>query len=327
MAAPERLASYLRTKQPHVVSSKVIRMESITIVGAPTSAGAYAPGQERAPLALREAGLIAALEARGAVVQDAGDGPLQRWAPDAAAPRAQNRALVTAAIARASESVKLGLREEGLVLLLGGDCTVGVAAISALKAMEPAAALCYLDLHADMNTPTSVIDGALDWMGMGCALGLPGAEPGVAPPGLLQPAELVLIGFDSSQASAWERTEIERLGIAVVPVDAVASDPRVAARTALGKVASAPALAVHFDVDLIDFTDAPLSENTGRNIGVTLDCAAACLAALAADRRVRIVTITELNPLHGAEDGSTLRRFIQALADALVSARTRVGTG
>jgi arginase len=293
-------------------------MRSITIVGAPTSAGAYAPGQERAPRALREAGLIAALEKRGATVQDAGDGPLQRWRPDPAAPRAQNRELVAAAIAAATESVRPVLREGSLVLLLGGDCTVGVAAFSVLKATEPAAALCYLDLHADMNTPASVVDGALDWMGNGCALGLPGAEPGVAPSGLLGPDELVLIGFDPGQASAWERAEIERLGIAVVPVDTVASDPGAAARTALATAAPAPALAVHFDVDLIDFTDAPLSENTGRNVGVTLECATACLAALAADPRVRIVTITELNPLHGAEDGSTLRRLIESLAGALV---------
>jgi arginase len=33
---------------------------TLAVIGAPSSSGAYAPGQEKAPAALREAGLIAA---------------------------------------------------------------------------------------------------------------------------------------------------------------------------------------------------------------------------------------------------------------------------
>jgi arginase len=33
-------------------------MRSVAVIGVPTSAGAFAPGQEQAPAALREAGLI-----------------------------------------------------------------------------------------------------------------------------------------------------------------------------------------------------------------------------------------------------------------------------
>jgi hypothetical protein len=33
---------------------------------------------------------------------------------------------------------------------------------------------------------------------------------------------------------------------------------------------------------------------------------------------VRVLTVTEVNPLHGAADGSTLRRFVDGLAGALV---------
>ena len=40
-------------------------MTALTVLGVPTSAGAFAPGQERAPAALREAGLLAALGERG----------------------------------------------------------------------------------------------------------------------------------------------------------------------------------------------------------------------------------------------------------------------
>jgi arginase len=40
------------------------------LLGVPTSAGAFAPGQERAPAALRDAGLLERLGEAGAKVED-----------------------------------------------------------------------------------------------------------------------------------------------------------------------------------------------------------------------------------------------------------------
>ena len=77
---------------------------------------------------------------------------------------------------------------------------------------------------------------------------------------------------------------------------------------------------MHFDVDTIDFTDAPLSENTGRNAGLSQQQAFAALTVLASDTRFSALTITELNPDHGAEDGTTLTGFIGPLAAALRTA-------
>lgn len=293
-------------------------MTRIAIIGAPTSAASYAPGQELAPAALRAAGLPAALEARGLEVRDLGDGPLQRWAPDRESPRAQNLAQAAAAVAAVNDAAGAALAAGDVPLVLGGNCTVGIGAWAALAAAEPAAALCYVDLHADLNTPASVVDGALDWMGLGCLLGVEGAAPGLAPPGILAPEQVVLVGFDPGQGTEWERTQIASLGLRVVPVEDVARDPADAAQAALVALPSdTTAIALHFDVDLVDFVDAPLSENTGRNVGVPLASALATVAALAADPRVRIVTVTELNPLHGAQDGSTLAPLVAGLADAL----------
>jgi len=42
----------------------------LDVVGAPSSAGACAPGQERAPAAIRAAGLLASLAERGVAVTD-----------------------------------------------------------------------------------------------------------------------------------------------------------------------------------------------------------------------------------------------------------------
>ena len=74
---------------------------------------------------------------------------------------------------------------------------------------------------------------------------------------------------------------------------------------------------VHFDVDVIDFSDVPLSENTGRGIGAGFDAALAALAVLAAHDALLGLTVTELNPHHGAQDGADVARLAQALAGAL----------
>jgi arginase len=40
---------------------------------------------------------------------------------------------------------------------------------------------------------------------------------------------------------------------------------------------------------------------------------------LLASKRLAALTITELNPDHGAEDGATLARFVAGLVDAIAS--------
>ena len=77
-------------------------------------------------------------------------------------------------------------------------------------------------------------------------------------------------------------------------------------------------LLVHFDVDTVDFTDLPLSENTGRNEGLSFEVALRALSELLKSERLAAVTVTEFNPDHGEVDGSTT----EALADGLVHALT-----
>ena len=57
-------------------------MKRISIIEAPSSAGAYAPGQEKAPRALLEAGLAEKLRQRGWKVDLVSDIDVYRWRPD-----------------------------------------------------------------------------------------------------------------------------------------------------------------------------------------------------------------------------------------------------
>jgi arginase len=206
--------------------------------------------------------------------------------------------------------------------VLGGDCTIEIGTVAGHLARDERAGLVYFDLHPDLNTPESVRQGALDWMGVAHMLGEPGATPERSQVGwrrpLLRDDEVLFFAYGPDQATEFERGVLERRGLERVPVGAVAGDPEGAAERVLSGFGSRfDRLLVHFDVDVIDFTDAPLSENTGRNEGLALDVAFRALAVLAASERLSALTVTELNPQHGDEEGGTLERFVDSLVACL----------
>ena len=153
-----------------------MRGRDLFILGVPSSAGAFAAGQERAPAALREAGLVERLAAAGDVL-DLGDLPEFRWRPDRAQPRAQHAAQVAETAARVRDAVAGRLGSGNGLLVLGGDCTVGLGTVAGSRLAGGRTGLVYLDMHADLNVPSSVVDGALDWMGMAHMLDVEGCLP------------------------------------------------------------------------------------------------------------------------------------------------------
>jgi arginase len=294
----------------------------LTLLGVPTSAGAFAPGQEQAPAALREAGLVDELRDRGVEVRDLGDRPVWRWRPDRERPRAQNAAAVAEIARDTARRVEAALADGGgPLLVLGGDCSIE---LGVLAGHSDSAGLVYLDLHPDLNTPESVVEGTLDWMGMAHALGVDGADPELVAVGprtpLLRDDQVVFLGYGPSEARPFELEVMDRCGLAGIPVDEVTRDPEAAAVRALEALpAGSDRLLVHFDVDVIDFNDAQLSEERVRGNGITLDAAMVALAVLARSDRLSAITVTELNPDHGDEQGEELRRFVDRLAGALAA--------
>ncbi len=293
----------------------------LVILGVPSSAGAYAAGPERGPAGLREAGLVERLAARGNVL-DLGDLPEFGWRPDREHPRAQHVARVTETAAHVRDEVAGRLAAGCRVLVLGGDCTVGVGTLAGSRLAGGRTGLVYLDMHADLNVPSSVVDGALDWMGMAHMLGVEGCLPELADLAspfvpMLDPSQVVVLGHEHSQATDWERSVIGERSIAVVAAEALRADPAAAAQHALAQLADATRVVVHLDVDVVDFVDAPLSENTGRNVGVPLAAVATALPVLLAERRTAALTVTELNPLHAASDPGCLGRLVDALVAAI----------
>jgi arginase len=294
------------------------------VIGVPTSAGAFAPGQEQAPRELRRAGLTRWLGRHGAVVRDHGDRERWRWRPDRRRPDAQNVPAVVEIVTDTARRVRAARRAGEITLVLGGDCTVGIGTVAGHVADDRSVGLVYFDSHADLNVPASVSEGALDWMGMAHMLGVDGAVPELAGAGpctpLLAPAQVVVLGWGPRSATPFEREAIARTGLRTIAADAVRTDPEAAARQARSSLeAQYDRLLVHFDVDVIDFTDVPLSENWGRNEGLAYEHAMRALAVLLASPRLAGVTVAELNPDHTEAGSGTLPRFARDLARCLAA--------
>jgi arginase len=303
----------------------------LAIIGAPSSAGAFAPGQEQAPSALREAGLVERLRSAGVAVTDYGDTPVWRWRPDRERPRAQNLPEVVSQAEATAARVREAVAAGHIPLVLGGDCTIELGTVAGFLPTERRIGLLYFDLHADLNVPESVPEGALDWMGVAHLLGEEKATTELSRLGprfpLLEPSDVCIFGHGPNRATAWEREVMARREIRTIPIADVAGDPEGAGAAALAHFADYDRLLVHFDVDVIDFTDAPLSENTGRNEGLTVEQAFRALYVLVASPAFAALTITELNPDHGEEDGATLERFVARLVNVLVSSPTLAWEG
>src|SRR5262249_6048284 len=123
----------------------------VGVIGVPTSAGAYAPGQEQAPAALREAGLVQMLRDGGVEVSDYGDRDTWRWRPDREHPYAQNLSRVVEFVddtaARVVESILAG----EVTLVLGGDCTVGIGTVAGRQVMLLEGERSVVDLNVELD--------------------------------------------------------------------------------------------------------------------------------------------------------------------------------
>jgi arginase len=203
--------------------------------------------------------------------------------------------------------------------VIGGDCTIGVGTVAGLRGRTDRLGVVYVDRHSDLNVPGSTVDGALDWMGVAHMLDVEGTVDGLAALAgsrpMLRSEQISFLGLGPH--TEFEARVISDRGLAAVDVQATAADPRASARRALAPLAAAEVVEVHFDVDLVDFLDAPLAENTDRGPAPSLEACGEMLTELLADPRVRALTVTEFNPHHGLADGTSTQRLRDTLVGAL----------
>ncbi|MEA2635258.1 MAG: arginase [Chloroflexota bacterium] len=288
------------------------------LIGVPSSAGAHGPGQEKAPAALRQAGLLGALREAGLEVEDLGDLPVTRFQPDSANPKRQSRSGVIAVARQVADRVAAAVERDLVPLVIGGDCTITLGVVAGLLRQQPDLGLIYFDGDADMTTPETTRSGIFDSMGVSHLIGE--GDPEVAHLGprfpLLPPDRITLFGFHPYEIEPEEQRLLEKSAMAQYPVTSMGDRPVERAAEALARLEErARAIVVHFDVDVMDSAEIPLADWPHYD-ALSFGDAMRCLRVFVASPKLAALVVTEINPDHDP-DGLLVRQFVDAFADAL----------
>jgi arginase len=291
------------------------------MIGVPTSAGAHHAGQDRAPAALRAAGIVDRLVAAGVSVSDTGDVAGSVFAVDHDHPRARNLAAVVSVARGVADAVAREVSAGRRPLVVGGDCTITLGVVAGVQRVYPNVGLAYLDGDADLGGLSTDGSGILDSTGIWHLLGEGETElasiAGAIP--LLDGSRLAMLGCDPREQTAAGRAFLDSRGVSHSEGPQLSVDPESTARAAITALGGTEPFVVHFDVDVIDSGDLPLGNYPHYGSGVGLAEAARSLSVLVADPACAGLVLTEINPSYDA-DGSQLDRYLDALTIALAAA-------
>jgi arginase len=288
------------------------------LIGVPSSAGAHGPGQEKAPSALRKAGLLGALREAGLDLEDLGDLPVTRFTADRTNRKRQSHAPVLKVARQVADAVARAVERELIPFVLGGDCTVTLGVVAGLLRHQPDLGLIYFDGDADLTTPETTHSGIFDSMGVSHLIG--NGDPELAHIGarypLLSQDRIVLFGFQPYEIEPDEARVLKTSALLQYPVTAMDDRPVEFAVQALGRLEErARAIAVHFDVDVMDSAEIPLADwphYDALSFGDTMRC----LSVFVGSPKLAALVVTEINPDHDP-DGLLVRQFIDAFAGAM----------
>jgi arginase len=301
----------------------VTELLEIEVVGVPTSAGAHHAGQDLAPAALREHGLLDRLRDGGLVVHDAGDVAGERFRRDPSGRVPRNLDAVVRVAGLVADEVERVLATGRFALVLGGDCTIELGVVAGAQRVVDDVRLAYLDGDADLSSPRHPGSGILDASGVAHLLGI--ADDALARLGprfpMLDDRRIALIGYDPDDPDAVDPEAFEQhQGLLHIDHRSLAAHPNGAVlRVGEALVAEGAGVVVHFDVDTVDSAALPLANFPHYGAGVDLGTAMTVLEGLVALPGVRAIVLTEVNPTHDP-DGAELERYVHAVADAILGA-------
>ncbi len=291
--------------------------DKIALLGAPTSAAALSRGHERAPAALRAAGLIERLRSIGYEVTDHGDDPVQLSEADSDSPRARNLPRIVKSLEALRPRVEAAVKSGALPIILTGDCTSAVATVAGVRRYFHNVSMIYLDRDADVNIPSTTPSGCVDGMVVAHLTGRGAAElvRFWGEPPLVRDPDIALFGVERLDPP--EEDLLRRLPIRSFPASEVHRKGAAAtARVALERIhASRNEFILHLDVDVIADFQATNFPGSG---GLTLDEVREALEVFVADKHLAAIDVAAYNP-EKDPDGSGAKIVIELLASVLAS--------
>jgi arginase len=291
--------------------------KKIALIGVPSSAGSHGPGAERAPVALRAAGLQSRLEALGFEVVDHGDTPSFLYQPDEEHPRARNTAAVVEAMSALRAKVEVAVKSGALLLILGGDCAITPGTVAGLRRYFREVGVFWMDRDADLNTPTTTPSGCVHGMTVAHLTGRGAAEivRFSADMPMVREPNLALFGLERLDPPEEQFLASAPLR-AYHAVDIVRRGPAATAREAIERIHGAhiPFL-LHYDVDVIsspDFTACGFPAEGSLLASHVRDA----LEEVVAAPQLLAIELCEYFPERDAE-GSAARFLVELFAEVL----------
>ena len=297
---------------------RIVRQpKKIALLGAPTSAAALRAGYERAPAALRAAGLVARLESAGFEVVDAGDIATRTFQVDDEHPRARNFPAVLDVLHDLRPRVELAIKSGALPLVIGGDCIVVLAILAAARRYFRNVGLVYMDSDADLNTPATSASGSVDGMVISHIVGRGAAEMVRfwGEPPLVREPDILLFGvnrIDASEEQYLARSPMPRYLAADISKRGGAATAAEAAQRAH---AGQRDFILHFDVDVISGREFPATNYPALG-AISLADARQALAVFAKQPQLAGINVCAYNPALDA-DGTYAKLVIDLIVEAL----------
>lgn len=295
---------------------KIVRQPNkIALLGAPTSAAALSAGHEKAPAALRTAGLVDRLRSIGYEVADLGDDPPQLFQPDEESPRARNLPRVLAAIEALKPRVEQAVKSAALPLILAGDCSVALATVAGVRRYFRNVGMIFVDRDADLNTPATTTSGSVDGMVVSHLSGRGAAElvRFWGEPPLVREPDLALFGvhrLDPSEEEVLRQSPLRRY----LAHDVQRMGAAAAAQAAVDRIhSSSHEFVLHFDVDVISDFQATNYPGSG---GLSLEEIREALIVFVQQKHLAALEITAYNPTKDP-DGTAAKLLVDLLADVL----------
>jgi arginase len=305
-------------EKERTLAVKIVRQPSkIALIGAPSSAAGFAPGSEKAPAALRAAGLIERLQSIGYEVTDFGDCAPRLFADDDDHKRARNIPEIVAALNDLKPRAELAAMSGGLILVLGGDCVQSVALLAGARRYYKHLSLLWFDRDADLNTPASTPSGRLDGMALAGIIGK--GSPELVrfwgePPLVREPDTVIfgLVRLDPAEQEFLARSPMRH----VFAADIQARGLPKAAADALNQLhADTREFMLHLDLDVISQEEFPATNVPGSG-GLTFGEVQTSLEEFAKHKNLLGLDVAQYNPDRDP-DGTGARKLVDMLATVL----------
>ena len=297
---------------------KIVRQpKKIALIGAPSSAAAFSLGSEKAPAALRAAGIVERLQSAGFEVIDHGDCAPRLFADDDEHRRARNLTEIVAGLNDLKTRAEISVKSGALVLVLGGDCAQVIGLLTGARRYYKHINLLWFDRDADLNTPATTPSGRIDGMVAAHIIGKGAPELvrfwGETP--LVREPDLTLFGIerlDPPEQEFLSKSAVRHISAATIQSKGAGA----AASDALSHMhADAREFVLHLDTDVIAQEDFPAVNVPGAG-GLSFDAVRSALVEFVRHKNLVGLDVAQYNP-DKDPDGTAAKNLIDLLVQAL----------